>query len=86
MSCGVPLVTTTGGALPEVVGEDGVAALCVPPGDSEALAARILGALGDERLRPTVGAAGRQRVIDRWSWKITAEKTADEYRALLEGR
>jgi glycosyltransferase involved in cell wall biosynthesis len=86
MSCGVPLVTTTGGALPEVVGEDGVTALCVPPGDSEALAARILGALGDERLRATVGAAGRQRVIDRWSWKITAEKTADEYRALLEDR
>ena len=40
MSCGVPLVATTGGALPEVVGDDGVTALQVPPGDSEALAAK----------------------------------------------
>ncbi len=41
MSCGVPLVATTGGALPEVVGNDNETALLVPPGDSEALAARI---------------------------------------------
>ncbi len=41
MSCGVPLVATTGGALPEVVGADNDTALLVPPGDAEALAARI---------------------------------------------
>ena len=34
-------------------------------------------------LRATVGARGRQRIIDRWSWRHTAEKTLDEYRALL---
>src|SRR5690606_10638915 len=39
MSCGTPLVATSGGALPEVVGRDGETALIVPPGDSEALAA-----------------------------------------------
>jgi len=38
MACGVPLVATTGGALPEVVGPDGVNALTVPPGDPSALA------------------------------------------------
>ena len=40
MACGVPLVATTGGALPEVVGTDGVTGLLVPPDDPGALAAR----------------------------------------------
>ena len=86
MSCGVPLVATTGGAIPEVVGADGDTALCVPPGDSEALAAKLRWALEqpDGELRATVGARGRQRIIDRWSWRHTAEKTVDEYHALLE--
>ncbi len=83
MSCAVPLVATTGGALPEVVGKDGETALCVPPGDSEALAAKIAFALDDAELRARVGAAGRQRVIDRWTWRHTAVGTVEQYRALL---
>ncbi|NCY17219.1 MAG: glycosyltransferase family 1 protein [Actinobacteria bacterium] len=83
MSCGVPLVATTGGALPEVVGADNDTALCVPPGDSEALAARIAMALDDQALRDRIGAAGRQRVIERWTWRHTAEGTVEHYRALL---
>jgi MMP alpha-(1->4)-mannosyltransferase len=83
MSCGVPVVATTGGALPEVVGRDEETAFLVPPGDAEALAARIRAALADPGLRAQVGAAGRQRVIDQWSWRHTAEKTVDQYRALL---
>jgi glycosyltransferase involved in cell wall biosynthesis len=83
MSCGAPLVATTGGAIPEVVGTDGDTALLVPPGDSEALAAKLRWALEQPDLRASVGARGRQRIIDRWSWRHTAEKTMDEYRALL---
>jgi glycosyltransferase involved in cell wall biosynthesis len=84
MSCGTPLVATSGGALPEVVGRDGEAALVVPPGDSGALAARLSWALDQPGLRATVGAAGRQRVIDQWSWRHTAERTVAQYRMLLE--
>ncbi len=84
MSCGVPLIATTGGALPEVVGEDGVTALQVPPGDSEALVQKIKWALKEGNLRSTVGATGRQRVINNFSWEITAEQTVEHYRALLE--
>ena len=40
MACGVPLVATTGGALPEVVGPDGVSARTVAPNDPSALARR----------------------------------------------
>ncbi|MGH9244108.1 MAG: glycosyltransferase family 4 protein [Acidimicrobiales bacterium] len=83
MSCGVPVVATTGGALPEVVGDDGDTALLVPPADADALAATIRRALDDPSLRRRVGAAGRQRVIERWSWRVTAQRTVDQYRALL---
>jgi glycosyltransferase involved in cell wall biosynthesis len=83
MACGVPLVSTTGGALPEVVGNDNETAFLVTPGDSEALAARIRTALDDRDLRAKVGAQGRQRVIDNWSWTHTALKTLEQYRALL---
>ena len=86
MSCGVPLVATTGGALPEVVGADNDTALLVPPGDSEALAARIATALDDPVLRSRIGAAGRRRVIENWSWRHTALKTIEQYRILLEER
>jgi glycosyltransferase involved in cell wall biosynthesis len=84
MSCGVPLVATTGGALPEVVGKDNETALLVPPGDGEALAVRIATALDDPELRARIGAAGRQRVIDSWSWRHTAERTVEQYRILLD--
>jgi len=83
MSCGVPLVATTGGALPEVVGEDGVSALLVPPGDSDALAAKIGWALDHPAVRKKVGKGGRDRVKSQWSWRHTAEKTVDQYRARL---
>ena len=83
MACGVPLVATTGGALPEVVGTDNETALLVPPGDPEALAATIGVALDDAALRERIGAAGRQRVIERWTWRHTAVGTVEHYRALL---
>lgn len=85
MSCGIPLVATTGGAIPEVVGADGDTAFAVPPGDSEALAAKLAWVLDHPAEAAEVGARGRQRVIDHWSWRHTAERTVDEYRALLEG-
>ncbi|MBI00654.1 MAG: glycosyl transferase family 1 [Acidimicrobiaceae bacterium] len=83
MSCGVPLVTTTGGALPEVTGTHGETCFQVPAGDSEALAAGIRAALDDPDARARVGEAGRQRVIDQWSWRHTALRTVEQYRALL---
>ena len=86
MSCGVPLVATTGGALPEVTGNDGETCFTVEPGDSAALAVRIATALDDPAARARIGAAGRERVIHRWSWRHTAEATAEQYRELLAER
>ncbi len=84
MSSGVCLVATTGGALPEVTGTHGETCLQVPPGDSEALANQIGEALGDAALRERIGKAGRDRVVNRWSWLHTAQKTVLEYEALLD--
>ena len=83
MACGAPLITTTGGALPEVVGSNGESALTVEPGDPEALALAIRRILDDDELRARVGAAGRARVLNRFTWKVAAEGTVEQYRALL---
>ena len=83
MACGVPLVATTGGALPEVVGKDGESGLLVPPGDPDALAGRLLRAFADSELRARVGDAGRARALDKFTWRATALGTVENYRALL---
>jgi glycosyltransferase involved in cell wall biosynthesis len=80
MACGVPLVATSGGALPEVVGPDGGAALVVPPGDPEALAIALGRVLDDAALRASLGAAGRARVLERFTWRRCAEETLVHYR------
>ena len=83
MACGVPLVATTGGALPEVVGTDGDTGLLVPPGDPGALATAIARLLDDPELRARLGESGRQRVLGRFTWQVTARGTAAEYEAML---
>jgi glycosyltransferase involved in cell wall biosynthesis len=84
MACGVPLVTTSGGALPEVVGAPGEAAMIVPPADPGALAATIGATLGDAELRGRLSDGGRGRVLDRFTWRRTAEGTAEHYFLELE--
>jgi len=86
MACGVAVVATTGGALPEVVGVDGETGLLVPPDDPGALADAIGRLLDDPALRARLGAAGRERVISRFTWEVTAAGTAACYEALLEGK
>lgn len=83
MSTGICLVATTGGALPEVTGVDNDTVLSCPAGDAEALAASIRRGLDNAELRNRVGAAGRTRVVERWSWKHCAQLTVDQYREVL---
>ena len=83
MSTGICLVATTGGALPEVTGTDGDTVLSGPPGDSDALAAAIRRGMDDAELRARIGAAGRTRVVERWSWRHCASLTVEQYREVL---
>ena len=84
MACGAPLVATTGGALPEVVGPDGRNALTVPPGDPGALAGAIGRVLDDPPLRERLGTAGRAHVLDRFTWTEMARQTVEQYRLAIE--
>ncbi|MET7757794.1 glycosyltransferase family 4 protein [Streptomyces sp. NPDC005389] len=80
MATGTALVATTGGAIPEVAGADGETCLAVPPGDAGALAAALGRVLGDAGLRARLGAAGRARVLERFTWARAAQGTAELYR------
>ncbi|MFM9369787.1 glycosyltransferase family 4 protein [Streptomyces sp. Da 82-17] len=84
MATGTALVATTGGAIPEVAGEDGRTCLAVPPGDAGALSAALCRVLGDRELRLRLGAAGRERVLANFTWARAAEGTAERYRAAIE--
>ena len=86
MSCGVPVVATTGGALPEVVGVSGETGVLVEPNDPEALLVAIRTLLDDPALRERLGARGRERVMERFTWQVTARGTAACYDAILAGR
>jgi glycosyltransferase involved in cell wall biosynthesis len=83
-SCATALVATTGGALPEVVGKDGGSGLLVPPGDPGALAAAIGRVLADPVLAGRLGANGRQRVLERFTWGACARSTAEHYRWTID--
>lgn len=84
MACGRPLVATTGGALPEVVGTHGDTGLLVPPSDPSALAVALGSVLDDPALGARLGEAGRARVAERFTWRAAAEGTVAQYRALLD--
>ena len=83
MCSGTPLVATDGGALPEVTGADGETVFRCRKGDAESLAATIRHALANPEARARVGAAGRQRVVERWTWRRCAELTIEQYREVL---
>lgn len=79
MACATPLVVSRAGAIPEVVGEDGVCADLVTPGDVGELEAALVHLLDDPERRARMGAAGRARVQELFSWRAVAEATAAAY-------
>jgi glycosyltransferase involved in cell wall biosynthesis len=79
MACATPLVVSRAGAIPEVVGPDGLSADIVAPGDAAELTTALERLLDDPDRRARLGAAGRRRVEELFSWKAVAEKTAAAY-------
>jgi glycosyltransferase involved in cell wall biosynthesis len=76
MACGVPVLTTTGGSLPEVAGD---AALLVDPGEPDLLAGAMARLLGDPAARARLARRGRARAAAQ-TWERCAALTADAYR------
>lgn len=85
MACGLPVVSSDGGSLPEVVA-DGKTGILVPARDPEALAAGIERLMDDADLRERMGAAGREWVQERFTWRKAAEGTVEVYREAIAMR
>lgn len=80
MACGVPVISTTGGALPEVVGDAGV---LVPVRDADAIATAVTELLKDDQKRESLGQAGRERILKHFSWQVAAEQFVGEYQKVI---
>jgi glycosyltransferase involved in cell wall biosynthesis len=83
MSCELPVVSSTAGALPEVVGNDG-AGILVPARDGPALAKAIRRLLEDPELRRQMGQAGRRRVVNLFTWENAARQMVEVYREAID--
>jgi glycosyltransferase involved in cell wall biosynthesis len=83
MACGTPLVVSRAGAIPEVVGPEGLCADLVAPGDVGELTAALEALIDDPARRARMGAAGRDRALARFGWRAVAETTAAAYREAI---
>ena len=81
MSCGIPLISTNGGSLPEVVGD---AAIVVPHSNPKALKDAIKLLLNSPEKRLDLGNKGRKRVLEKFTWKRAAKELVEVYREAIE--
>ena len=78
MACGIPLVSSDGGALAEVVADGG---RLVPAGDVAALGQALDDLLQNETERLALGARARARVEACFSWDVCAQRLVEYYRS-----
>jgi glycosyltransferase involved in cell wall biosynthesis len=83
LACGVPLICSDGGALPEVVGN---AAFMVKAGDVAELVNALRTLLLNEAMCEQLSIAGREHSLQHLSWQVVGEQLSDYYRSILIGR
>jgi mannosyltransferase len=82
MAAGAALVASRAGAA-ELVVEEGVTGALTPPGDADALAAAIEPLMRDPLAAAAMGARARQRVLEKFSLDVEANRIAEVYRTLV---
>jgi glycosyltransferase involved in cell wall biosynthesis len=82
---GLPVVASRVGGIPEVI-ESGITGLLVEPDDPAALAGGILTLLKDPTMRQALGAAARDRVVERFDARRVASRMGELYFDLLSRR
>jgi glycosyltransferase involved in cell wall biosynthesis len=85
MASGIPAICTSAGAMPEVV-VDGETGFVVAENDPAALRAALERLARNPALAEAMGARGRARVLERFSWERVAEACLARYRVLLAAR
>ncbi|MCG3134304.1 MAG: N-acetyl-alpha-D-glucosaminyl L-malate synthase [Planctomycetes bacterium] len=83
-ACGVPVVATRVGGVPEVV-EDGVTGLLVPPGDPGAAAGALRRLAEDRPFARSLGASGRRRAVERFGEDAVLARYVAIYERVLAG-
>jgi glycosyltransferase involved in cell wall biosynthesis len=83
MAAGVPVVGSSSGAIPEVIGDAG---LVVPEGDAGTLARAIDRVLTEPALRQTLVERGQARVRRHYAWPVVADQTVDLFRSAVDHR
>ncbi|MFT5888099.1 MAG: glycosyltransferase involved in cell wall biosynthesis [Zhongshania sp.] len=81
MACGTALISTDGGALPEVIGD---AAIKVPIRDSDAIAEALKDLLASPNKRAALEQAGRQRIEELFCWRRAAQQMTNYYWQVLQ--
>ncbi|MGI9161796.1 MAG: glycosyltransferase family 4 protein [Mycobacterium sp.] len=84
MASGTPIVASRAGALPEVLGTDGECADLVSPGDVGELTAALGRLLDSPERRARLGAAGRRRAVEVFSWESVAAQTVRIYQQAID--
>lgn len=79
MSCGRPVIGTTGGGTKEYLSHD-ESGIIVEPKDPDAIAQALLALLDDENLRKQMSEKARERVLQHFQRKEIARQTAELYK------
>jgi glycosyltransferase involved in cell wall biosynthesis len=81
MACAAPLISTRGGALPEVVGDSGI---LIKPGSTKELVENIQYLVDHPETAEKIGRKGFKRVHQEFTWEKAAERVVEVYSDLLD--
>jgi L-malate glycosyltransferase len=85
MACGVPVICSRVGGIPEVI-QEGVEGYLAPPRDIDTMAARAIEILGNSAIKKRMGAAARQRALTHFCSEEIIPLYEALYRSLIENR
>jgi len=83
MACELPVISATGGALPEVVGEHLKTGYLVPPRDAKALSTAIDYLIDNPDVRKKLGVEGRKRVLKTFTWEKAGKEMIEAYKEAI---
>jgi len=82
MACGVPVIVSNGGSLPEIVGQAGYV---IPPSDTRSIGAAIITCVVEPMVNDDLRARGLARAKE-FAWDKVAEETLSAYQEVISQR